>query len=290
MSNELTTGKESRLANLLSKESVKKRFDDVLKGRSAAFTSTLLSLYNGKKELQACEPMSIVSAGMMAAVLDLPVNPNLGFAAIVPYGSNAQFQMMWKGYVQLAVRTGQYETIHASEVYEDELAFWNPLTAEFTTTEQSTWKQRDAGQTEKVVGYVSFFKLVNGYRKYLYMTKEQCLRHGKKYSKSFSSSGSRWQVDAPAMCLKTVMKMNLAKYGYLSIELQKAVETDDAIDVDGKIEYPDAIQTEQVKDTQASTVSRLEKAIGVELPKDTVTAPPKQATEEPLMPSEELPI
>lgn len=217
------------LAKLLGRVDIKKRFDDILGKKSPGFISSIMSVVNSKMELKAVEPMSILASAVVAATLDLPINPNLGFAYIVPYKGSAQFQMGYKGFIQLAIRSGQYETIHASDVYEDELKFWNPITGEFALTDKDTWKQREAGETNKIVGYVAFFKLLNGFRKYIYMTTAQVNKHAQKYSQSYSSDRGRWKLDFGAMALKTVLKLLLSKYGILSIEMQHAIEVDQAV-------------------------------------------------------------
>lgn len=229
MSNALTQTPKT-LTGILADESIKKRFNEILGAKSAGFMSSILSLYNAKEELRKCDPNSIVSAAAIAATLDLPINPSLGFAHIVPYGGVAQFQMGWKGFVQLGLNTGEYEIMNASEVYEDELKSWNPITGEIEFHPQDTWKQRASGNG-KIVGYFSYFKLLSGYRHSFYMTVDEVRAHGKKYSKAFNVSGGQWQTNFSSMAKKTVMKLNLAKFGPLSIDkkMQKAIQMDQAV-------------------------------------------------------------
>src|SRR5258708_5231930 len=118
------------LSQLIQRTDVKRRFEDLLGKRGPAFLASLLSIHNGSNQLKLCDPKSILSAAAVAAALDLPINPNLGFAAIVPYKNQAQFQMMWRGFVQLAMRTGLYLTMNATEVYEGELVEYNRITGE----------------------------------------------------------------------------------------------------------------------------------------------------------------
>lgn len=240
------------LAKLLGRLDIKKRFEDILGKKAPGFISSIMSVVNSKTELKGVDPMSTLASAVVAATLDLPINPNLGFAYIVPYKGSAQFQMGYKGFIQLAIRSGQYETIHASDVYEDELKFWNPITGEFALTDKDTWKQREAGEINKVVGYVAFFKLLNGFRKYLYMTTPQITKHAQKYSQSFGSNFGRWKLDFPVMALKTVIKLLLSKYGILSIEMQRALDVDQAvvsgIDPDKQtLNYQDAEISEPMK-------------------------------------------
>lgn len=230
------------LNSLLSEPIYKRRFEEIMGQRAPAFISSILSLYSANQQLRDADPQSILQAAVVAATLNLPINPNLGLAYIIPYGKVAQFQMGYKGFVKLALNTGKYKTIHATEVYKDEIAKWNPLTAEFEATPFETWKMREAseGKLDSIVGYLSFFKLINGYEKYWYWTAAQVRAHGQKFSKSFSNPNGRWQQDFKAMALKTVLKLNLSKWGDLSIEMQKALEVDQAvIETTGEITYPD---------------------------------------------------
>jgi recombination protein RecT len=204
------------MKGLLQSPAVLKRFEEVLGKRSTQFTASILSLYNSEKMLQKCQPMSVISAAMIAATLDLPVDKNLGYAWIVPYGTNANFQIGYRGYIQLALRTGQYKLINVTAICEGELKKWNPLTEEIEI-------DFDARKSDAVIGYAAYFELLNGFRKTIYWTKEQVEKHRKKFSKSDFG----WKNDWDAMAMKTVLKSLLSKWGILSIELQKAVIEDD---------------------------------------------------------------
>lgn len=200
--------------------------------------SSIMSLYNATPQLQQCEPGSILQAAIIAATLDLPINQNLGFAFIIPYGNRAQFQMGWKGFVQLAIRTSKYKTVNASEVYRDEIASWNPLTGVFEATPAEQWIMRRKGDFRDVVGYMAFFRLLNGFEKTLYMTDAELVAHGKKYSKSYDKG--MWTLNPHVMKIKTVIKLLLSKYGLLSVQMEKAMEVDQAVvDTTGEISYDD---------------------------------------------------
>ena len=205
---------------LLNKDNVKKRFEEILGKKAAGFMSSIISATKANQKLRAANPNSVLSSAVVAATLDLPINQNLGFAHIVPYGGEAQFQMGWKGFVQLAIRTNQYRSMNAAAVYEGELKSYNRITGEIEF-------DLDAKKSNKVIGYVAFFKLINGFEKYFYMTLEEVTAHGKRYSKSFSSGN--WQTNFEPMALKTVIKLLLSKWGILSIEMQTAMEADQAI-------------------------------------------------------------
>ena len=163
------------LKALLATDSVKARFESVLKAKSAGFMSSLLSLHSSNPSLAQCAPMAVIQAAAVAASLDLPINPSLGFAYIVPYKNKGvmepQFQIGAKGFVQLAIRSGQYQTMNVTEVYEGEIETTNRITGEFVFN--ATGKTSD-----KVVGYAAYLKLLNGFEKYLYMTTEQAEAHG----------------------------------------------------------------------------------------------------------------
>jgi recombination protein RecT len=220
--------------SLLSMDNVKAKFQDVLKDKAAGFTANLAVMVNNNAALSKCDPMSIISAAVVSASLDLPLDPNLGFAAIVPYkckvkGDNgqdtwidkAQFQMMYKGFVQLAMRSGQYQTIGATPIYEGQLVAENPLTGEyiFDFTIKSS----------KIIGYAAYFKLVNGFEKTVYWDIDKIKSHGLKYSKSFAKSYGLWVDDFDSMAIKTILKLLLSKWGILSIEMQKAVKLDQSV-------------------------------------------------------------
>lgn len=222
------------LQELLQSPSVKKRFDDMMGAQSASFISSIISAVSTNAYLVKCDPMSVIASAAVAASLGLPINSSLGFAHIVPYKDIAQFQMGWKGFIQLAMRTSQYKTINATEVYSGQIKSRNRFTGDLVFDEAAS----DSGEVE---GYLLYFKLLNGYEKYFYMSKEECLRHGKKYSQSFAKGYGQWKDNFDAMALKTVVKLGLSKYGILSVEMQKSIQVDQAkVSLDGEVEeYPD---------------------------------------------------
>lgn len=244
--------------SLLSTEAMKKRFEEILGAKAAGFIASVINVTNTNKELAMCDPHSVVAAAATAATLDLPIDPNLGFAAMVPYKHDgvpkAQFQIQWKGFAQLAIRTGLYATMHVTEVYEDEIASYNPLTGDVSFTPPHTWEQRAAGQIEKILGYYAFFRLTNGFSKGLYMTIGELETHGKRYSKSYNNPKGMWKKDPHFMYRKTVIKLLLKTWGIMSIDIQRALKADQAVihnenlDETGAIEYVDGtdgdIQTE----------------------------------------------
>lgn len=222
--NNLTEVKSTSLKGLLDSPGIKKRFDEVLGKKAAGFISSLISVYNNDKLLQKANPTTIIAAGAMAATLDLPINPNLGFAYIIPYSGEAQFQMGYKGYIQLAMRTGQYKTINACEVYEGEIESVNRFTGAFKFGERTG---------DEVIGYMAYFELINGFEKYVYMTIDEMVAHAKKYSKSYNGGTERWGIaDFHSMAIKTVLKRLISKYGILSIEM---LNMSNALSYDGGV-------------------------------------------------------
>ena len=242
------------IQSLVSQENVKARFEELLGKKAPGFISSLLAVVNNNKLLAKANPNTIIAAGAMAASLDLPINQNLGFAYIIPYKDEAQFQMGYKGYIQLAMRTGQYQTINAAEVYEGEIIKQNRFTGEYEFGEKTS---------DKIVGYIAYFKLVNGFEKYLYMSIEEMQAHARKFSKNYKGGTDKWGLtDFHSMAIKTVLKRLISKYGILSIEMQgqqmvDAITNDggkmtmkedgtleadfegDTIDTDGKTNYQD---------------------------------------------------
>lgn len=257
-----TLVKGETLQSLLKSEAIKSRFEEVLGRKAAGFMSSILTLYNTNQNFSGVNPMSIVSSAMIAATLDLPINSNLGFAHIVPYSGRAQFQMGWKGFVQLAIRTGQYKTMNTVEVYESEFKGFDRFTGELSLN-------KDAKPEGKIAGYYAFFKLVNGFEKSLFMTMDEVKTHAKKYSKAFSSPSSPWNTLFDDMAKKTVLKLLLSKYGILSVDLQKAVVADQGVAVDPTSEVyeypdnpaPDMPVNEDLKPKEARKVSALDVAI-----------------------------
>lgn len=223
---------------LMAQTRIRSRFEEILGQKAAGYISSVINTVNSSPHLKTAEPNSVMMAAVVAATLDLPIDKNLGFAYIVPYSGKAQFQLGYRGYIQLAMRTGQYKTINATEIYDGELVKHDRLTGEIEFDEN----QR---ASDKVIGYAAYFKLTNGFEKCIYWTIEKIKAHGKRYSKSFESPDGRWKLDFDAMALKTVLKMLLSKYGILSIEMIGAIKADQAVikseNLDD-VEYVDGVE------------------------------------------------
>lgn len=213
---------QNSIKGLMDSPAVKKRFEEVLNKRAPQYMSSIVNLVNSDTNLKKCEPMSVIASCMVAATMDLPVDKNLGYAWVVPYGNKAQFQMGYKGYIQLALRTGQYKAINVTEIREGELISWNPLSEEV----EIDFTQR---KSDKVIGYAGYFKLLNGFEKTVYWSREDVEAHAKKFSKTYNFANSTWKTDFDAMAKKTVLRNLLSKWGILSIEMQNAYVADNNI-------------------------------------------------------------
>lgn len=214
---------------LFNSDQVKSKFAELLGKRATAFITSVLQIVASNNLLTKADPNSIYHAAAVAATLDLPLNNNLGFAYIVPYNAKqtdgsykqvAQFQLGYKGFIQLAQRSGQFKTISATPIYDGQLIDKNPLTGfifDFTKC------------SEKIIGYAAYFELLNGFQKTIFMTIDEVKKHGGKYSKTFTHKSGLWNTDFDSMAQKTVLKLLLSKFAPLSVEMQKAVVTDQAL-------------------------------------------------------------
>ena len=251
------------LKTVLSAESVQEQFRNALGKNASTFIASVIDLFNSDSKLQECDPNQVVMEALKAAVLKLPVNKSLGFAYVIPYNNSypkkdqygrdmigqdgkkiwekkmePTFQLGYKGYIQLAMRTGQYRTINADVVYDGEVRQVSKLTGEIAFDGQK--------QSDNVAGYFCYFELLNGFRKTLYMTVDKMANHAKRYAKGIkkettvdqlkalakmpvmtdSNAVVGWMGNFHSMGVKTVMRLLLSKYGYLSVEMQTAIDDD----------------------------------------------------------------
>lgn len=205
----------SPLAVVIKRDDIQKKFQDMLGKKAAGFFSSLLSVVNSNILLQKASPMSVLAAAAKAAALDLPIDISLGKAYIVPYKNDAQFQIGYKGIIELAQRTGQMKSIIMTPVYEGEIREWNRFTEEYTPGEKLS---------DVVVGYFARFETINGFAKAAYWTKEEVTKHAQRFSKAFGNGP--WKTDFDAMACKTVLLSIMKTYAPMSIEMQKAVVAD----------------------------------------------------------------
>ena len=223
--NTITAAKEAKtLKGMLESPAYKKKFEEMLGKKAAGFMSSIIAVTNNNNYLMKAEPATVIGAAAQAAMLDLPINQSLGFAYIVPYKGAAQFQLGYKGYIQLAQRSGQYVDIGAKTVYEGELEYENRLLDKFKFGNRTG---------DKVIGYLAYFRLTNGFEKMLFMTLDEMQAHAKKYSQNYKGGTDKWGLaDFNVMAEKTVLKRLLSKFGPLSIE---SVQMSQALSNDGGV-------------------------------------------------------
>lgn len=240
MSNQVTPFQQAQqpetLQSLLRQDAYQKRFQQVLGDRAGQFIGSIISVGNTMPDV---EPRSILASAAIAASLDLPIDKNLGFAWIIPYRKGdrkyAQFQIGYKGYIQLALRTAQYSRMNAQLVNAEALNGYDSVGEPVID-----WTKLD--DTKPAVGYVFAFRLVNGFTKTAYWSKEKVEAHAKRYSQSYRSGfDSPWKSNPDQMGLKTVIGNELRHWGILSVEMQSAMREDQGIhvDVDSEVLYPE---------------------------------------------------
>ena len=220
--------------SILDGEKLRVRFNDLLGKRAPQFISSLVTLINADMNIQQAfyeAPMTVVQSALKAATFDLPIDQNLGYAYIVPFNNKkkdkdgreykvkeASFILGWKGMHQLALRTGAYKTINVVDVREGELKHYNRLTEDI---ELEFIEDEDAREALPVIGYVGYYRLVNGAEKIIYMTNKQIENHERKNRKG-QWMGKGWKDDWDAMARKTVYRRLIGKWGVMSIDYQSA--------------------------------------------------------------------
>ena len=218
------------------------------------FVADISSVVSNNYMLSKCDAGSIISAGLTAQSLNLPLSQTLGFAYIIPYGTKAQFQIGKNGLVQLALRTAQYEKLGVRPVHQGELLGLD----EFGEEE---FKFSHDFDNNEVIGYMAYLKLTNGFSKKIYWTKQQCEKHGRKYSKSYHSTSDTnlWKNEFDDMAQKTVLKQLISKWGIMSTELQMAIQRDQAvINQDGSLDNNDRNEeVPQLEETQTTITNSI---------------------------------
>ena len=226
---------------LFRKDSVREQFEKLLGAKSQGFISSVLQVATNNNLLEKADPMTILNAALTAAALDLPINQSLGYSYIVPFNGKAQFQIGWKGYVQLAQRTGQYKAINVVEVYENQFQSFNAMTEELNA-------DFTLDGTGKAVGYIGYFKLLNGYEKTVYWSRAKVESHAKKYSQSYKKGYGVWadgEDGFTAMAKKTVLKLMLSQWGIMTIEMQTAQLADQSVIAkEGQYHYADNVENQ----------------------------------------------
>jgi len=230
------------IAQYVRQDAVTQRLNELLGKRAPQFVTSLVSAVNANQMLANCKPESVLTAALTAASLDLPINQNLGFAYLIPYknkgGEVCQFQMGYKGFIQLAQRSGYYKTINATDVREGEMTGFDRLSGELSFE----WLEGAERNKAKVVGYVAYFQLLNGFEKSLFMTTEELEKHAQKYSKNYAKyKTGLWADNFDSMAKKTVLKLLISKFGPLNTQLEDAIQKDQTAD-DEYVDNPNKVE------------------------------------------------
>jgi recombination protein RecT len=236
MANELV---KISMKNYLSSPAINKFVDEMLGERKGTFIATLTSLVNGNEKLKDCDKSTILMAALKSVGMNLPIDPSLGKAYVIPYGDQAQFQLGYRGLLELALRSGQYELIGAKEVKEKEFKGYN-----FVGDPIIEWLSPSERFDLKTIGYMAGFQLSTGFKKMSFWSNEEIDKHANTYSKAYQNfkkygpskstakSGNLtnpWESNFSDMAQKTVLKNLIGKYGVLSIEMQQALKYDQAV-------------------------------------------------------------
>jgi len=213
------------IANFLNSPQTAKFLNDTLAEKKPEFVSNLIALCDADANLALCEPAALMKCAMNATALNLPLNKNLGYAYVIPYKGVPSFQIGYKGLIQLAIRTGQYRFINATEIREGEIRR-NKITGEINYIGEN--------EDGKVVGYMAYLELMSGFTASMYMSEDDIEKHALRFSKMYASdkqyksAKSKWSdPDArPKMALKTVLKGLLGTYGLMTTEFARALDAD----------------------------------------------------------------
>ena len=231
--NAVANAKKIQFSSLIKSEAVQSSLAGTLgdMARTKTFTSSLISAVSTNPQLRDCDGMSIISAALLGESLNLSPSPQLGHYYMVPFKDNktgttkATFQLGWKGYYQLALRSGQYRNLDAVEIKTGELKNFNPITGEIELEPIADPVEREKAET---VGYYAWFELINGFKKAMYWSREKMNAHAEKYSMGYRAHKGYtfWEKDFDGMALKTMYRQLIGKYGIMSIEMQKAFTND----------------------------------------------------------------
>lgn len=220
---------QNSLREILNSPAVKNQLSSILKDKSSQFASSLVTLASNDPQLREAEPMSIVSGAMQAAQLGLPLEKQFGFVYLIPFNTKengswvkkAQFVLGYRGYIQLAQRSGQYRSINVGNVYDGQLESWDPFKEKLEFNPEGKI-------SDEVVGYFGYFELLNGFEKTVYWTKEEVEKHRFENAKGRDKEkpSGVWATNYDAMAQKTVLRNLLSKWGILSVEMQEAILAD----------------------------------------------------------------
>ena len=237
------------IAAYLSQDAVKNKINEVIGGKNGQrFISAIVSATTNNPQLQECSNGSILSAALLGESLNLSPSPQLGQYYLVPFndskkGKVAQFQLGYKGYIQLAIRSGQYKKLNVLAIKEGELIRFDPLNEEIEVQLIEDEDEREAAET---IGYYAMFEYTNGFKKAMYWSKKKMEAHALKYSQGYAADKRKgtawtfWSKDFDGMAYKTMLRQLISKWGIMSIEMQSAIDADMAvINDDGTKNYVD---------------------------------------------------
>ena len=254
MANQLAEVKQQSIATFLATDSVKENVAKIVGEKDTQrFISSLVSAVQTNPSLAECTNKSLLNAALLGQSLNLPQSPQLANFYFVPFKNTkagvteATFQLGWRGYIALAMRSGQYKKIHVTDIREGELKSYNPIEDEYEFTPITDMKKR---LEAPVIGYYAYFVLINGFKKTLYWSKEQMDEHAKKYSQSYRKGwdSSLWKSDFDKMAYKTMLRQLISKYGPMSVDMERAYVGDQSVIGDnGNVDYIDNVPDEPQK-------------------------------------------
>lgn len=245
--NTLDKARQPKFSVLMQQDTIKNLVNNTLgdKKKAESFTTAIISAVSVNPALQDCDGSTILSAGLLGETLNLSPSPQLGHYYLVPFNNakankkDAQFQLGYKGYLQLAIRSGQYKHINVVAIKKGELESYNPLTEEIKVNIMVDEEQRENAET---IGYYAMFELVNGFVKNMYWSKKKMEVHALKYSMGYKAKKGYtfWEKDFDGMAFKTMLRQLISKWGIMSTELQKAYTEDYSVkDAQGNTVYVD---------------------------------------------------
>ena len=241
------------LTAYLTNDAVKNQINNVVGGKNGdRFIASIVSAVQVNSDLQECTNPSILSAALLGESLKLSPSPQLGQYYMVPFRNNkkgckeAQFQLGYKGYIQLAIRSGQYKKLNVLAIKDGELVRFDPLNEEI---EVNLIDDEEVREEAKTIGYYAMFEYTNGFRKAMYWSKKKMEAHALKYSKGYAAKKGYtfWEKDFDGMAYKTMLRQLISKWGIMSIDMQNAMESDMAvIHEDGTKDYADTVSEENI--------------------------------------------
>lgn len=259
------------LTAYLSQDAVKNQINNVIGGQNGQrFISSIVSAVNNNPQLSECTNQSILSGALLGESLNLSPSPQLGQYYLVPFndknqGKVAQFQLGYKGYIQLAIRSGQYKKLNVLAIKEGELVKFDPLNEEI---EVNLIENEEARENAETTGYYAFFEYVNGFRKAIYWSRAKMEAHALKYSAGYRAKKGYtfWEKDFDGMAYKTMLRQLISKWGIMSIDMQTAIDADmSVINEDGTKEYvdnvPDVVETQEAEEKPQKEPENVQQAL-----------------------------